>query len=107
MFAVGILDDQINENEFNIVADPTSTMSIKEKKEFFELTVIDMTNMKMDEAEFKGEQALLIKAQISEMIKGLHNDDLLTYRALLNNLNEAYLPEFELLGSQFKDSQVE
>jgi hypothetical protein len=103
MFATGILDEQVNENDFNEVTDLKSTMSIQEKKEFFELTVIDMTNMKMDEAEFKGEQALLIKAQITEMIKGLHEDDLLTYRALLNNLNEAYLPEFELLGSQFKD----
>ena len=30
-------------------------MSVKEKEEFFELTVIDLTNMKMDEAEFNGE----------------------------------------------------
>ena len=49
----------------------------------------------------------MIKSQITEMIKGLHSDGLLSYRALLNNLNEANLPEFDLLGCQFKDTQVE
>lgn len=81
----------------------TNMMSMKEKEEYFELTVIDLTNMKMDEAEFRGEQGKIIKEQITEMVKGLHQDGLLSYRALLNNLNEANLPVFDLLGCQLND----
>jgi hypothetical protein len=41
------------------------------------------------------------------MVKGLFNDDILQYRTLLNNLDEAHLPICDLLGCYLSDGKDE
>ena len=82
-------------------------MSVSAKKEFLELTIIDLTNLKMAEAEFSPENEKIIKNQVANMVKGLFNDDILQYRTLLNNLDEAHLPICDLLGCYLNDGKDE
>ena len=51
-FALKYIDEQTNENEIGDNNENTPLMSVSAKKEFLELTVIDLTNLKMAEAEF-------------------------------------------------------